>query len=66
MVEVDGFGGDEFVEVLPLIKDRLVVGEGGGDGLVEECFKGFYKLFLIISLNHKNIDLNKHILRLCK
>ena len=52
LVEVDGLGGDEFVEVLPLVEEGFVVGEVGADGFVEEGFESFDEFFLIIPLNH--------------
>ena len=52
MVIVDGIGGDEFVEVLPLVHDGFVGGEVGSDGFVEESFKSLHQLFLVSSLIH--------------
>ena len=40
MGDVDGVGGDESVEIFPLIHDGFVMGDVGADGFFEEGFEG--------------------------
>ena len=52
LVIVDGIGGYELIEILPLVHDGLISENIRPNRFVKKCFKCLHELFLVASLIH--------------